>query len=222
MRVVAVALSVTLLGTASAGPLTHRFGSGESEHYRYSYEFNVQGQRKAIAGEFQLTFSTVSPVLKGTEIRTQLTPAQRAVRTFTISRDGYLTFDNDKFPSHNYLSYDAHQYCPMPETIVVGESWSCKTQTVGFFHGGDAHVRVVSADETSATLEIDGVDTDAPRSERHRETGRTYTSRTTAAWHETVQFKNGLVQSIVRDQTLRSTIANLTLETRIRAKIDRI
>jgi hypothetical protein len=214
---------VPLIGAGpTAAQLTHRFSAGENLHYRYSYDFNVLGHRQSMNGEFRMTIGSADPEIAGTEIRTQVTPAMRATRSFTIAKDGSLRFSGDKSPSHNYAVYDPHSYCPLPALVAVGDSWSCQTESLGYFHGGETHVRVVSADEFGVTLQSDGSGVDPPHDQRVPENGRVYTTRASATWHETVRFKDGLVTSIARDQILRAVTENLTLETRQRTRIERI
>jgi len=174
-----------------------------------------------MSGEFRMTIGSADPEISGTEIRTQDTPALHTTRTFTIAKDGSLTFSGDASPSHNYVIYDPHSYCPPPATVAAGDSWSCRTASLGYFHGGETHVRVISVDDSGVTLQSDGAGADPPHDQRDPENGRVYTTRSSATWHETVRFKDGVVSSILRDQTLRAVTENLTLETRVRTKIER-
>jgi hypothetical protein len=223
LKLALVVLLVPLAGAgSSAGPLAHRFSVGEALRYRYSYDISALGQRHSMSGEFRMTINSAEPEIAGTEIRTQTTPAMRTSRSFTIARDGQLMFSGDKSPSHNYAVYDAHSYCALPPSVAVGDSWSCRTQSLGYFHGGDTRVHVMSADDSGITLQTDGSGADAPRDERDPENGHVYTTRSSSAWHETIRFKDGLVLSILREQTTRSLTENLTLETRVRAKIERV
>jgi hypothetical protein len=223
LRLVAFSVSVTMLGAvAGAAPFAHRFSPGETLRYKYSVAVTADTARRSFGGEAQLTVTSVEPTVAGTEVRTQISPARRETRSFSITKDGSLTFAGERHPSHNYVIYDPHQYCAMPSSTAVGASWACKTDSRGIFHGGDARVRVLSADDSGITLEIDGSGSDLPRIDHDADTGKDHTSRSSTSWHEVVRFKDGIVATIVRDQLTRTVVENLTVDTRIVERIERL
>jgi hypothetical protein len=223
IRLTALILALPLLGVAAVpSAFSHRFSVGESIHYKYSYNITAQSTRDAFGGEFRLDVKSADPVVSGTEFRTRTPPAQHITRDFVLQPDGSLVFPRGSEPTHNYVTYDTHQYCPLPATVATGASWSCKVPSVGFFHGGDTTVRVTSMDEHNAVLELSGSGADEPKTERDPDNGHAYVSRATTTYKETVQFKDGLVSSIVRDQNTRTVMENLTLEARVRVRIDRV
>ena len=222
--VFAVLLAVPMLGASTTPAVfTHRFSPGESIHYKYAYNVTVAGNRDSFSGEFRLDVKASDPVVSGTEFRTRTPPAQHITRNFVIRSDGTLEFPGSSGePAHNYVTYDTHQYCPLPASVSAGASWTCKVPSLGFFHGGDTTVRVVSMDEHNAVLELKGSGVDEPRTERDPDNGHTYISRATTTYTETVRFQDGLVSSIVRDQSTRTVVENLTMEARMRVRIDRV
>ena len=149
-------------------------------------------------------------------------PAQRLSRDFRINADGTLQFVGSKSDSHNYVTFDPRQYCALPPSVAVGSTWECNPPSLGLFHGGNARVRLASMTGDSATLEIDGSGTDAPRIDNDPDTGRNHTSRTSVTWHEVVRFKDGLVLSMVREQRTRTMVENLTLDSTLTAKYERL
>jgi hypothetical protein len=216
-------LTLPLIAAGSLpGTFAHRFSSGESIRYKYTYDITAAGARDRFGGEFRLSVKSVDGVIAGTEYRTQTAPAKSGSRDFQIAQDGSLTFAGSASPSHNYVTYDPRQYCPPPANLTVGASWNCSVPNLGYFHGGAAHIRVTAMDDKGITLETSGSGADAPKSEHDPENGRTYISHSTTSWRETVRFADGLVASIAREQVTRSIVQNLTLDARMKATIERI
>ena len=211
-----------LAATSFPSTFAHQFSPGEVIRYKYSYDITSGGARDRFAGEFRLSVKAVDGAVSGTEFRTQTAPAKSGSRDFQIARDGSMTFSGTSTPSHNYVTFDARQYCAPPSNVSVGSTWNCRVPNLGYFHGGDAHVRVTAVDDKGVTLETSGAGSDAPRSEHDSDNGRTYISHSATTWRETVHFVDGLVSTIVREQQTRTVVENLTLDSRMKATIERI
>jgi hypothetical protein len=215
-------LLLPLLGVSGApGPFVHAFSAGDSLRYTYTLEIDASSEHRSFHGDLRLQVKAVEPAVSGTEIRTSVAPAQRSVRDFRIGQDGTLAFTGGKSDSHNYFTYDPRQYCALPAVPAVGTTWNCTSTSLGMYAGGASRVRLTQLDGASATLEIDGSATGAPRAEHDPDNGKTYMSRSTTSWHELVHFRDGIVSSSMREQRIRTVIQNLTTETTLTVRMER-
>jgi hypothetical protein len=223
LKLTATLLSAGLLATAAPGmPFVHGFSAGETIRYRYALDVAAMSDLTHYRGTTVLEVKTLEPDVTGTEHRTMETPAQNLTRAFHLRPNGVLAFEGGKEAANNYVTYDSRRYCPLPASVTVGMTWTCATQTAGLYAGGDARVRLVSMAGSEATLEIDGTGAKPPRVEHDPDTGKSFTSRQTVSWHDVVHFKDGLVQSSVREQLTKTVVENAVLQLRVTAKYDRL
>lgn len=220
--VAAPAAALILVGATSLPPpFVASFTPGEALKYRYSVVLTGLSVNRTFRGQLSLSIKTVEPKVTGTEVRVIDAPAQRSTRQFELTPNGSVLFSGSSETAHNYFSFDARQYCNPPGPLSAGMSWNCTVPSAGMFHGGDARVRVVSSDRSGATLEVNGTGVDPATPERDPETGKSYIKRSSVTWHETVRFRAGLVESLMRRQTAHATMENLSLDTTIVTNINR-